>query len=153
MLCNINKLIHNNTTDWTIVDEDQYGAIVLPNTHRVTQEQGHCAATAIGILTNTLCETVIRDMRRYDPTSCTVQHPGTEIHVVDSIMSKLFNTTYCVHETQFNTFQEYVSTGTYLVFTTNTKGEEPHYTVLQDGIEYGAGTSANMTVRGYWQID
>ena len=152
-LMNVNKVVHNS--DWMIANSDEYGYTVIPNNNSVRLQQGICGPVALGVITNTPCHMVIRDMRTYDSTSCTMNNPGTPMSVMQTIITKLFDVhMYTFEEAHtFNTMQRYAIQGTYIVHTKPIDSDVAHYTVLQDGIEYGAGTSANHNVIGYWKLD
>ena len=150
-LMNINKVAHHH--NWVITYRNKYGFNVLPKFDHGAA--GYCGPTAIALLTHSNFKFVIDDIRTYDKSACRPSTPGTSLNTVDAIMQKLFNVRFYVdeHNTPFNSAQEWLKKGTYLFLTRAADGSYDHYTILQDGMEYGTGTSTNHTVLGYWRLD
>ena len=149
-LMNVNKVAHNQ--DWTIVDQIESNYIVAPSDPAIHWDQGICVPTALGIVTNTLCDTVIQDLRRYDPDCVSLRKPGAPIHVLEQVVWTLFHTKLTQWNESFNSFQHNNTEGTYIVWV-RLPNERSHVTVLQDGVEYGAGSALHCEVQGYWKLD
>ena len=148
---NVNKV--STQSEWVITSKDEYGYNILPKFNHGAV--GYCAPVAIALLTNSNFKFVVDDIHTYDKTACRPVSPGTTLGTVDTIMQKVFNVRFYAdeHNALFNSVQQWLKEGTYLFLTRTTDGSYDHYTILQDGVEYGAGTSANHTVLGYWRLD